>query len=80
MNTPANWSTTSGASTPDPESIQTTDFLRFNEYFAPTSGTNYTASLSSGLSVGGINLDSGSGNGGSATGNVTVDLGTNTLT
>jgi autotransporter-associated beta strand protein len=79
MNNVANWSTVSGASTPDPSSIGTTDTLRFNEFFAPTSGTNYTADLTANLSVGAIRLDSGSGNGGSATGNVVVS-GNNTLT
>ncbi len=78
LNTVANWATTSGGAT-DPLSIGTTDALRFNEIFAPTSGTTYTAALSADLTVGGIELDSGSANGGVATGNVTLSAG-NTLT
>ena len=80
MNTVANWSTVFNAATPNPGSIGTTDTLRFNEMFAPTSGTNYTASISGDLTVGGIKLDNGSGGGGApGTGNVTIN-GTNTLT
>lgn len=79
INTVGNWSTTSLASTPDPSAIGTTDTLRFNEYFAPTSGTNYTASISSDLSTGGIKLDFGAAGGGTAFGNVTIN-GTSALT
>lgn len=79
INTVSNWSTTSLASTPDPGSIGTTDTLRFNEYFAPTSGTGYSAQLSADLSTGGIKLDSGSAGGGTVFGNVIIN-GTNTLT
>lgn len=79
INTVGNWSTTSLASTPDPSAIGTTDTLRFNEYFAPTSGTNYTASISSDLSTGGIKLDFGADGGGTAFGNVTIN-GTSALT
>ena len=78
LNAVENWATTSGGAT-DPTSISTSDALRFNEIFAPTSATNYTASLSANLSVGGIQLDSGSLNGGTATGNVIISSG-NTLT
>ncbi len=78
LNAVENWATTSGGAT-DPTSISTSDALRFNEIFAPTSATNYTASLSADLSVGGIQLDSGSLNGGTATGNVIISSG-NTLT
>ena len=78
INTVANWSTTSLASTPDPGSIGTTDTLRFNEYFAPTSGTNYTAQISGDLTTGGIKLDHGSAGGGTAFGNVIIS-GANTL-
>ena len=80
MNTVANWSTVFNAATPNPGSIGTTDTLRFNEMFAPTSGTNYTASISADLTAGGIKLDFGSGGGGApGTGNVIIN-GTNTLT
>jgi fibronectin-binding autotransporter adhesin len=79
INTVGNWSTTSLASTPEPSAIGSTETLRFNEYFAPTSGTNYTASISSDLTIGGIKLDSGSAGGGTAFGNVTID-GTSALT
>ena len=51
FNNVAHWSTTSGAATPNPTSIGTTDTLRFNEYFAPTSGTMYTSSLSADITV-----------------------------
>jgi autotransporter-associated beta strand protein len=66
------WSTASGAATPDPTSFGTTDTLRFNEVFAPTSGTMYTATMASDLTVGAIRTDSGTGGGGSAFGNVTI--------
>ena len=78
LNTVANWAEASGGIT-DPASIGTTDALRFNEIFAPTSGTNYTAALSADLTVGGIELDSGSAGGSAATGNVIISAG-NTLT
>ena len=81
INTVANWSTTSGASTPDPASIGTGDELRFNEYFAPTSGTSYSVDLSGDLTVGCIRSDSGSGGGGTAFGNVIINsAGSKTLT
>ena len=78
LNDVASWATTSGGAT-DPISIGTTDALRFNEIFAPTSGTDYTSALSSDLAVGGIELDSGIAGGGTATGNVIISAG-NTLT
>jgi autotransporter-associated beta strand protein len=79
INTLANWSTTSGASTPDPTSFTNSTELRFNEYFASTNGTNYTANLSADLTVGAVCVDSGSAFGGAATGNIIIS-GTNTLT
>lgn len=79
LNAAASWSTTSGAATPDPASIGTADTLRFNESFAPTSGTSYTAALSANLTTGAIRSDFGSAGGGTAFGNVVISAG-NTLT
>jgi len=79
LNDATSWSTTSGASTPDPAAIATNDTLRFNEYFAPTAGTTYTSSLSANLTVGAIRVDYGSGGGGTAFGNIAIAAG-NTLT
>jgi fibronectin-binding autotransporter adhesin len=68
----AGWSTVGGAATPDPTVFGTSDTLRFNEVFAPTSGTMYTATLGSDLTVGAIRTDFGTGGGGTAFGNVTI--------
>ncbi len=71
LNTLANWSTTNGATTPDPTSFGTGDQLRFNENTA-ASGT-FTMDLSDALSVGDITVDSGAAGGGSATGNFVIN-------
>ena len=79
LNTLANWSTVNGATTPDPLSFGTADQLRFNENTA-ASGT-FTMDLSAGLSVGDITVDSGTGVGGSGTGNFVINSANNsTLT
>ncbi len=70
INNPANWSTTRGADTPDPTSIGSSDSLRFDQYFAPTSGTMYTASLSDNLTVGSVRSDYWTT--GTAFGNITI--------
>ena len=79
LNTVANWSTTYNSATPDPASIGTGDELWFNNMFAPTSGTTYTNSLSSNLTVGSVRSDYGNGSSGVAFGNVVIAAG-NTLT
>ncbi len=79
INTVANWSTSASAATPDPLAFGTGDTLWFNQMFAATSGTNYTASLSADLSVGALRSDYGDGTTGVAFGNVTIS-GAYTLT
>lgn len=79
FNTLTNWSTTNGATTPDPTSFTTSDQLRLNENTA-ASGT-FTMDLSAALSVGNITVDSGIAGGGSATGNFVINSANNsTLT
>lgn len=68
----AGWSTSGSAATPDPASIGSTDTLRFNELFAPTSGVDYLVSLDSNLTVGAIRTDFGIAGGGTAFGNVVI--------
>ncbi len=78
MNALASWSTTRGADTPDPTTAITgADSLRFDQYFAPTSGTMYTASLSADLTVGSVRSDYWTT--GTAFGNITI-AGAKTLT
>lgn len=77
INTLANWSTANGATTPDPLSFGAADQLRFNENTAAT-GT-FTMDLSAALSVGNLTVDSGTGNGGSATGSFVIDSANNSV-
>jgi fibronectin-binding autotransporter adhesin len=71
INTLANWSTANGVATPDPTAFTTSDQLRFNENTI-ASGT-LSLDLSANLSVGVLTLDSGTGNGGAATGNIVIN-------
>ena len=70
MNALASWSQTRGQDTLDPLSITGADSLRFDQYFAPTANTTYTASLTADLTVGSVRSDYWTT--GTAFGNITI--------